>query len=524
MKASRRDFIDYVLAALVAGEFGFVRSALAAATSLPVLGPAAAFDFEWLIELARQTAAAPYRAPVVAAPEQLYQIDYDNHWKIRFRDEASLKPNGPDAPVQLFHPGRYFQEPVHVHLVENGSAREVRYRRDYFSMPPDSPARDLPEDVGFAGFRVMRPGNEADWVSFLGASYFRTDGPFKQYGLSARGLAIDTGLSHAEEFPRFSHFWLGAPEHPDETLTVWALLESPSVAGAYRFGLKRGAPGQEHVTAVASRIFMRRQVERFGIAPLTSMYWYSERDRIMGNDWRPEIHDSDGLALATGSGERIWRPLDNPHVTRTSSFYDTNPRGFGLIQRGREFEDYQDDGVFYHKRPSAWIVPAGDWGKGAVQLVEIPAVDETFDNVVCYWVPEDLPAPGTMISHDYSIHWTDRDPEPETAWVYSTRQGHGGIPGQPIPEDSNKLVIDFTGPALKGLTVDDGVEPVIEITGGTLLDPKGAWTVLGTDRWRLSFDFRASGPEPALIRAFLRRGDVALTETWLGLVRVNRAR
>jgi len=196
-----------------------------------------------------------------------------------------------------------------------------------------APARDLPDGFGYAGFRVMRPGLEPDWVSFLGASYFRTDGPERQYGLSARGIAVNTGLDRPEEFPRFKTFWLGPPERESEDMSVWAELDGPSVTGAYRFGLIRDTEAGGHVTRVSAHLFLREDVERIGIAPLTSMYWYSERDRVTGRDWHPEIHDSDGLALETGAGERIWRPLRNPPNVSTSSFIDENPRGFGLIQR-----------------------------------------------------------------------------------------------------------------------------------------------------------------------------------------------
>ncbi len=489
------------------------------------LGPARAFSFDALVELAKQAASEPYRPAVVPAPEQIAKIDYDQHWRIRFREEESMEPAGPDAPVQLFHPGRFFPEPVRVHLVEDGDAREVIYSRDYFDMPEDSPARDLPEDTGFAGFRVMRPGMEPDWVSFLGASYFRCDGPFRQYGLSARGLAIDTGLSKPEEFPRFSHFWIGRPEDPEDDVTAWALLDGPSVSGAYRFGLRNKGHGEGQVITIAARLFMRREVERLGIAPLTSMYWYSERDRIMADDWRPEIHDSDGLFMETGSGERIWRALDNPKVARTSSFFDRDPRGFGLIQRDRQFENYQDDGVFYDRRPSVWIEPMGDWGAGAEQLVELPAHDETFDNIVAYWTPETMPPGGAALSYDYRIHWVPEDPlPPHVARAVSTRQGEGGVPGQPIPEGIDKMVIDFEGPALEGLDAKSGVEAEIEANGGEIREPIGIRPVVGTNRWRLSFDFVQTGPEPVSLRAYLRRGDDTLTETWTTLARTDRKR
>ncbi|MCA8881850.1 MAG: glucan biosynthesis protein [Rhodobacteraceae bacterium] len=480
-------------------------------------GPAEQFSFDALVARAREAADRPFVPAVVPAPDLIDKVDYDAHWKIRYREDATLYPAGKDSPVQLFHPGRFFPQPVRIYLRNTDKmVREVEFSEDVFDMPADSPAHALPPGFGYAGFRVMRPDLEPDWVSFLGASYFRTDGPEHQYGLSARGLAVNTGLSTPEEFPRFTAFWLGPSEQDGEDLSVWAMLDSPSVTGAYDFGLTRGAEGEGHKIRVAARLFMREDVERLGIAPLTSMYWYSERDRIHGDDWRPEIHDSDGLALATGTGERIWRPLDNPPHVTASSFFDDNPHGFGLIQRDRDFENYQDDGVFYNKRPSVWVKPLGEWGRGAVQLVEIPTGDETFDNIVAYWVPETQAVRGQALSFDYEIDWVARDPMPENvASVVSTRQGRGGIPGQPLPEGVGKMAIDFAGDVLKDLDNDSGVEPVIEATNGQVLDPIRAFRVVGTDRWRLVFDFSMEGAGPVSLRAYLRRDGVALTETWI---------
>lgn len=481
------------------------------------LGAPLDMTFDDLVERARNAAARPFDPEVTPAPEVMDRVDYNAHWRITFREDQTFYPAGRDQPVQLFHPGRYFPQPIHIY-VRNGSgtAREFEFAKDLFDMPLDSPARELPNTIGFAGFRVMRPDIEPDWVSFLGASYFRTDGPDMQYGLSARGIAINTGLAMPEEFPRFTSFWIGPPEGEGEDISVWAELDGPSVAGAYRFGMRRDADFGGHLTRVSARIFLRRDVEKLGIAPLTSMYWYSQRDRVVGADWRPEIHDSDGLALATGSGERLWRPLNNPPVVTTSSFFDENPTGFGLIQRDREFENYQDDGVFYNRRPSAWVRPTGDWGRGAVELIQIPATDETFDNIVAYWRPERPGRAGEEFSFDYEIEWRERDPRPvSVANVAATWQGQGGVPGEPIPDGVGKMVVDFDGPSLAGLDRDSGVEPVVEARNGAILEPLAAYPVVGTKVWRLMFDFSQAGEAPVSLRAYLRRGGTALTETWL---------
>ncbi|MEM6341905.1 MAG: glucan biosynthesis protein [Pseudomonadota bacterium] len=478
---------------------------------------ATTMTFEGLIEKARLAAERPYQPAKIPAPELIQKVNYSAHWQIRFRDEATLEIGENEAPVQFFHPGRFFPEPVQIHVRDSeGTSREVTFSDQFFSMPEDNPARDLPEGFGFAGFRVMRPGLEPDWVSFLGASYFRTDGPEAQYGLSARGVAINTGLNMPEEFPRFAAFWLGPPEMEDEELSVWAELDGPSITGAYRFGLVRNAAHGGHLTRISAHLFLREGIERLGVAPLTSMYWYSERNRMSGKDWRPEIHDSDGLAMAAGSGERLWRPLNNPSMVTTSSFLDNNPRGFGLIQRDREFANYQDDGVFYNRRPSAWVRPIGDWGPGQVQLVLIPTGDETFDNVVAYWVPDRPTKKGAAYRFDYEIEWRAKDPFPQNvARVVATRQGQGGVPGDPIPEGIGKMVVDFEGPSLTGLNRDSGVLPIVDAVNGRILDPMDAYPVVGTKYWRLTFDFEQTGPEPVSLRAYLQHRGRALTETWL---------
>ncbi|KIC47717.1 glucan biosynthesis protein D [Tateyamaria sp. ANG-S1] len=503
---------------LAVGLWNSARSDAAAAD-----GP---MTFELLVEKARNAANQPYEPTVIPAPDIIERVNYSAHWQIQFRPDATLYVGRNKAPVQLFHPGRFFPEPVKIYIRdEAGTAHEVPFVRDFFSMPEDNPAFDLPEGYGFAGFRVMRPGLEPDWISFLGASYFRTDGPEAQYGLSTRGIAVNTGLDIPEEFPRFTAFWLGPPEKEDEELSIWAELDGLSITGAYRFGVVRNAAYGGHLTRISAHLFLREDIQRLGVAPLTSMYWYSERDRAGGGDWRPEIHDSDGLALATGNGERIWRPLSNPERVSTSSFMDQNPKGFGLIQRDRKFENYQDDGVFYNRRPSAWVKPVGDWGAGQVQLFLIPTTDETFDNVVAYWVPEGPTQKGAEFRFDYDIEWRARDPQPDgVAWVVATRQGEGGVPGDPLPEGVDKMVVDFEGPSLTGLDRDSGVEPVIDALNGRIVEPIDAYPIVGTERWRLTFDFVQTGPEPVSLRAFLKHRDRALTETWLMDAEVERSK
>ena len=249
----------------------------------------------------------------------------------------------------------------------SGKQRPILYGPDYFDYGGSGLDPKPLADLGFSGFRLMDGQNKpTDWLAFQGASYFRSSGQDGQYGASARGIAINTVGPAPEEFPRFCEFWL---EENGPVVTVYALLDGPSITGAYKFdAMKDGAV----VMNVHCELFFRADIARLGVAPLTSMYWYGENERPKAADWRPEIHDSDGLALWTGKGERIWRPLINPPQVQTNDFQDSAPKGFGLMQRDRDFANYQDDGAFYNRRPGIWVEPKGDWGAGAVELVEIP--------------------------------------------------------------------------------------------------------------------------------------------------------
>lgn len=512
---------------LVSGLMGF--GALAAAGFPPAAlaaqglayGDPSPFSFAALRERARALANAPYAPPPPIAPDVLQQIDYDAHGRIRFRPDLALWADGPGRfPVTFFHLGRYFQTPVRMHAVKDGAAREILYDDAYFDMPADSPAHRLPKNVGFAGFRVQEARDGAldwrrnDWTAFLGASYFRAIGALHQYGLSARGVAVDTAAADAaEEFPALTHVYFDAPAPGADAIAVHALLDGPSVAGAFRFLMRRAAAV---VMDVEAALFLRRDVSRFGIAPLTSMYWFSETAKPTAVDWRPEIHDSDGLALWTGAGERIWRPLNNPPRTVTSAFADENPRGFGLLQRDRAFDHYLD-GVYYDRRPSLWIEPLGDWGRGAVQLVEIPTDDEIHDNVVAMWVPAEPARAGGTYDLRYRMHWTADEPYPAPlARCRATRLGNGGQAGVMRPKGVQKFVVEFLGEPLARLPPGILPEPVLWASRGAFSNVRAEPVPNDVPgHWRAEFDLTAAGAEPVEMRCFVRRGDEVLSETWL---------
>jgi glucans biosynthesis protein len=320
-----------------------------------------------------------------------------------------------------------------------------------------------------------------------------------------------------EEFPDFTHVYFETPQAGSNTVTVYALLDGPSVSGAYRFVMQRAA---SVIMDIDSAVYLRQEVSRLGLAPLTSMYWYSEKAKTTAVDWRPEIHDSDGLALWTGTGERIWRPLNNPPRIITSAFSDENPKGFGLLQRDRNFDHYLD-GVGYDRRPSVWVEPVGDWGRGVVQLVEIPTDDEIYDNICAYWLPEKPTRAGDALSYDYRLHWLKEEPHfpvAQLAKVVATRMGRGGQPGQPRPRGLTKFTIEFLGGELASLPYGLRPEPNIWTSRGQV-------SLVQTDpvpnnvpgHWRTHFDLAVDGREPVELRMFLRLGEKTLTETWLYL-------
>ena len=476
-------------------------------------GPAHPFSYDALKKRAKKLAGEAYTPDNPPAADIVQSIDFDVSQKIKFRPEFALWPAGPgNFPVRFFHLDKFVGMPVKISVVAGNAAREIVYSPRYFDYDGTGLDKKLPANLGFSGFRVMNgPNIETDWLAFRGASYFRSSGAENQYGASARGIAVDTALSTREEFPRFSEFWLvETPRGP--SVTIYALLEGPSITGAYKFEASRG---DGVLTAIHADLFARADIQRLGIASLTSMYWYSESNYRQRNDWRPAIHDSDGLSLWTGAGEHIWRPLNDPPSIQTNSFQDTNPKGFGLLQRDRSFDDYQDDGAFYNKRPSLWIEPGGNWGQGVVQLVEIPTDDEVHDNIVCYWQPKAPVQAGSALTIDYKLYWRSDEQFPtRLAKVVATRVGRGGIPGSSAPKDKVKFVIDFEGGPLAEMAQRFDVKPILSLSRS---QPDNAYVikVVGTSRWRAFFDVAVSGKDPLDMRCFLKLGDKTLTETWL---------
>ncbi|MDD1649622.1 MAG: glucan biosynthesis protein D [Methylococcaceae bacterium] len=489
-----------------------------ASTETLKFGPGRPFSFDQLIEKAKEMAKKSYTAPPKPLPTIVQQIDYEAWGNIRYRPESALFAKGPELyPATFFHLGQFFQKSVKMHVVETGQAREILYSSDYFSMPKDSIAHKLPESSGFAGFRLQESRHREDWrtqdwVAYLGASYFRAIGALNQYGLSARGVTVDSAEPTPEEFPDFTEFFIEGAKQDADPVHVYALLNGPSLTGAYHFAIRRTEGVVQDIDAA---LFLRKDIAKLGLAPLTSMYWFSETEKRRLEDWRPEVHDSDGLAIWTGTGERLWRPLVNQPFAVASSFVDSGIKGFGLLQRDRVFENYLD-GVNYERRPSLWAEPLEDWGKGSVQLVELPTDDEIHDNIVVFWRPAEPAKAGAAYRLKYRLHWLGDEPYPaKVARCVATRIGRGGQPGKPRPKGVFKFNVEFAGPALDPLWGDTvKAEPVVTASHGTI---SGAFMepIPGTRRWRAIFDLTPQGNEPVELRLYIRGNGDAMTETWL---------
>jgi glucans biosynthesis protein len=486
--------------------------------ALTIAQSAAAFDFDDVAELARRKANAPYEPPDRTQPAELEALGYDRYRDIRFRPDRALWRDQ-DLPfdVMFFH--RAQSNPrVRMNEVVEGEARHLPYDSADFDFGENSLSPATWGELDYAGLRVHYhlngPEYKDELIVFLGASYFRALAAGTRYGLSARALAVDTVGGAGEEFPYFPEFWLVKPEPGARTLRMFALLDSPRVNGAYQFDV---TPGDETVIEVRARLYLREPIATLGVAPLTSMYQFGE-NQPHRTDFRPEVHDSDGLMVATGAGEWLWRPLINPNRVLTTSFAMNELRGFGLMQRDRSFASYEDPEARYDLRPSAWVEPLGTWGPGRVELVQIPTPNETNDNVVAYWVPEQLPAAGAPLDFTYRLHWQSArtGQRPPGAWVTQARVGRGY---RELAADEHQFMVDFTGPSLAALPPSAPVRAVVSAPANGEILETNAYHVEATGAWRMMVLVKQlDAAEPVELRGYLQNGADILTETWSNLV------
>ena len=481
-----------------------------------VRAPLPPFTFAAVERLAQDRASKAYRNRSTKLPDAIAKLSYEEYRDIRFQRTSSLWYDKALFEVQFFHRGFNFDRRVNISEVSGGIARPVLYNPAMFDFGPRVPKVAFPPDLGFAGFRIHYPLNtpayKDELIVFLGASYFRVLGRNQVYGLSARGLAIDTGAASGEEFPYFTDFWLVKPDPTARAMTIYALLDSPGITGAYQFDVRPGTTTQVQVTA---ELYPRRQISTLGIAPLTSMYLYGENS---GNhrfdDYRPEVHDSDGLMMERGTGEWQWRPLVNPKELRVNRFMDERPRGFGLVQRDRDFNHYQDNEARFERRPSYFVEPLGDWGKGGIELVEIPSDEEIHDNVVSFWVPEAPVQPQKPMTFSYLLSaYTGTTQWPPGGKVIATHFARV-VNGTSVVTGVRRVIVDFAGGDLDSLGGAQPVQAAASATGGEIIDNVAVERLAASGVWRVSMRMKTNGEKPVDLRCYLTLYGEALTETW----------
>ena len=508
---SRRSFLA-MLAASGALPGLSISQAAAADPARVQLGSAAPFSRDALLAQVEALAAADYVEPPVV-PDAWKNLSYDQYRGFLFKHTAALWRDTPRPfEMEFFAPGLYFPNPVEVFVVDGEAARPVLFDKNVFTVTdnvPDLPPAGDGEALGYSGLRLNallgNAENKSEFAVFQGASYFRAIAEGQNYGLSARGLAIDTADPEGEEFPAFRAFYVEQPEPGEDRVVLHAVMDSPSVAGLYTIDIRPGSPTVMHIDAT---IIPRREIGHVGIAPQTSMFLFDQTNRNKFDDYRRAVHDSDGLLIFNGAGEQLWRPLANPSGVQVSSFFDTDPRGFGLMQRPRNVDDFYDLEAHYHRRPGLWVTPGEGWGRGAITLVEIPADKEIYDNIVAYWRPRDpLPA-GQPHRMSYRLDWCEEAPvEGDRARVMNTAMG------QRIFETGRVAVVEFTGGVTQGGTIDDLSVHVSTNTGTVSEGVLQANPMMGGVR--LAFTYDPGDARSMELRAQLLKDGAPVSEVWL---------
>lgn len=491
------------------------------ANTPPTVEKAASHDFDRVVALAKQLSTQPYKDDKLKMVGPFRDLSYDQYRGIRFKRSADpFGQNNNGFGMDLLPPGRYYQDRVRIFLVSpDKTVSEILFTLDAFDFDPNLFVSDNLKlsdtdktNLSWSGFRLRFPINNSDvqdeFVVFQGASYFRAVAHDTLYGLSARGLAIKTGDPSGEEFPRFSRFWIYRPQPGARSIQVDALLESPSITGAYTFQI---FPGSDTVFMVKCSLFPRRDIVSYGIAPLTSMYYFSPTRRKHIDDYRNAVHDSDSLVMHTGQDTRLFRSLANPNTLQFSAFIDNNPKGFGFLQRARQFHNYEDAEARYEKRPSAWVIPIGNWGKGNVSLIEIPADSEFNDNIISFWNGAQPLKAGERSDYAYDLIWNKKGPGFNSrAKIISSRIGKS------VNDTTNSvysIIIDYQ--------YDDGRVPNLEGANFAVTATKGTILshhcfVLPDNRTiRASFDYRPDKSAPAELQAGLSVKEQAIAETWM---------
>jgi glucans biosynthesis protein len=487
-------------------------------------------NLDYVAKRAEQRAHKPFHSPRADLPDILRadKLNYDMYREIEFRHDKALWA-AEDLPfrAEFFHPGYIYEEPVHINEFTLTAVQPVRFVQDWFNYRSLHIQKQIPVNTGYAGFRLLyevnEPGKWDELGAFQGASYFRLLGKGQRYGQSARGLALDCGEpDRPEEFPLFTDWWLGKPAREDDRIKLYAILDSVSCVGAYEFYI---IPGEQTMAEVRAKVYFReddkvkavtpdrKPLKTIGMAPLSSMFWFGKSSERRFDDYRPEVHDSDGLLIQMANGEVLWRPLCNGGETRHQVFASKEIKGFGLLQRERDFAAYQDLFNYYHQVPNVWIEPIGSWTDGAVHLVELSTHYEGMDNIAAFWDPSVKPQPLQEMNFAYRLHWTRDEGDMKLAMqdkVLATRIG-----ADPRDSEHRQFVIDFGGPKLNALSETSPPDAIANCTTNATLSTqvfrnpfKSTWRVV------LTLEPKPGNKDLVDIRCTLQKGEEVLSETW----------
>jgi glucans biosynthesis protein len=477
------------------------------ATIYARMGDNQRFDPAVVVDLARQLARKPFVPPPNDLPDFFSNLTYEQYVAIKSRQPAIWSSEGRGIAVEPLHRGFVFTNAVDLYLVEDGAVRRVGYNGTQFDYGRPNVPNNI-GDIGFSGFRLIATPSEGkpfDFAIVQGATFFRAVARGQNFGATARALTLKPADPKGEEFPSFRAFWLERPAPGSNSITVHGVIDSESTTGAVRMTFR---PGDMTIIDVETTLFPRVNLDHVGLGGIGSTYFYGPNDRRNAEDLRPAVYESSGLQMLNGQGEWLWRPLHNPEALQISAFVDAAPRGFGLLQRDRTYEAFQDDDQRFERRPSLWIEPLGDWGQGSVQLLEIPTDAEINDNILAYWRPKAPMAANTEIAFAYRQYWCWTPPErPPLAAVSATRVGRGSGGRR------RRFAVDFSTEAL-GDNLPTDLRSVLTVGPGTFQNLKN-WVYPERKTVRVAFELDPGNENACEMRLILEAGGKPISETWL---------
>ncbi|TGL17685.1 glucan biosynthesis protein D [Leptospira yanagawae] len=474
------------------------------------------FDFNAVDQIAKQKLKSKFVPTPVFKIPGLDGISFEDYRQIEYKPDVAIWKNLA-LPYQLhfFHPGHIYSNGIKIYEVIEEKPVEIPYDSSRFhfgNLPLTDDFFELSKKLQYTGFRVHYPINQKEaleeFLVFQGSSYFRALSKDQVYGLSGRGLAINTGPEGKEEFPIFESFYIKRPEKNDSSILIYAIMNSESVAGAYEFFV---TPGEITTIDIRAKIYLRKKIKRLGLSPITSMFLYGESNiPILGNI-HPEIHDSDGLLTYLGEDNWEWRPLINPKKTKLTSIELNHPKGFGLIQRDRKFKSYQDEKLLYHRRPSVWVEPKGDWGEGELYLLEFTTNLDSDDNITIFWEPNIPPNLKEGYEFQYRLSYIEKSPE--THQLGKTSSYYKGT--DPLFPKEKMLTLYFTGDVLKALDPKTELKAIIKndmIPADQIRYQ--IEKIRELDQWRLQI-WHSSPIEVSNWKVHLEKENQKITETWI---------